>query len=77
MADWDCNMCTVVLHSISFYFTMWLILQVNLGCFVSRNEPLRQSKWLILMCCFSHLEARFSGLYEKREGLSRPSLMQI
>ena len=77
MAGWGCNMCTVVLHSLSSYFTIWLVSQVNLGCFISRDEPLRQSKWLILMCCFSHLEARSYGLYEKREGLSRPSLMQI
>ena len=76
-AGWGCNMCTVIFHSLSSYFTIWLISLVNSSYFVSRNEPLRQSKWLILMCCFSHLEARFSGLYEKREGLSRPSLMQI
>ena len=77
MAGWGCNMCTVIFHSLSSYFTIWLVSQVNLGYFVSRDEPLWQLKWLILMRCFNHLEARFLGLYEKREGLSRPSLMQI
>ncbi|EHO70276.1 hypothetical protein HMPREF9944_01483 [Segatella maculosa OT 289] len=54
MADWGCNMCTVVLHSLSSYFTIWLVSQVNLGCFVSQNKPLRQSKQKFLMknCSF-------------------------